>query len=335
MNIGGFSPAASSTIYKTFIRPVMEYGLPLKVFPASSPISTTLQKAQNFALRLTFSAHRTTSINALQKLLLIAPMTTRNQVLNIQFAARLHNSKDLSIPAVRIWRHCFEQNDRGTTAHCTRKNPLFSKAHFLPILTTRLVDAPSIPEKAWSQAHQKQLVKTALERLDLGKSNIAGTLYFDPSKHFRTILTASDPLPPTIRIPIFRWLVGNVAVHRPCQSCNAEISRSHAVTCSGADAELQLRYPAATVIYYLEDTASTFLDFLLNQYAYSEPTKTPAQLYEHIATAISLIYSHCLGYQQKENGFHAPPEDSQGSQRYVNSSLDSTREQSQEPPDPG
>ncbi|EPZ36785.1 hypothetical protein O9G_005560 [Rozella allomycis CSF55] len=62
-----------------------------------------LQKAHNNILRRIVSGHRSTSINALHKLLLIEKIELRNASLSIRFADKLHNCTDKSIPVIRLW----------------------------------------------------------------------------------------------------------------------------------------------------------------------------------------------------------------------------------------
>ena len=118
MNMSGFSVEASTRLYKSFIRPVMEYGLQLS--PATPENLRLYQGTQNLALRAIFSAPKTASINALHKLAIIEKIQTRNQVLNLKFSGNLHNSMDGSIPAVRIWRSAI-QADSHTSPR--RPNP--------------------------------------------------------------------------------------------------------------------------------------------------------------------------------------------------------------------
>jgi hypothetical protein len=313
MNIAGFSQSASSILYKTFIRPVMEYGLQLTLVTDRN--LKLLQKAQNFALRLIFSAPCKTSTNALQKLLLIEPMDVRNQVLNIKFAARIHNSTDKDIPAVRFWRHAFPQQYPGSISKITRGNPLFSHATFKPILGNPLAVGLCKPTPAFKSMDLKALLKDKIAQLDHGNTNVAGTIRVNPSKNHRHVLRPFAFKSPMVRVPILRWLVGNVAVHRPCDHCDAEISRKHAVECSGADQALIDAYPYLLPQFDAE-VDGTFLDFLLNKFAY--PRKPafdlPEELYENISAAIGVIYHHCLGYRQQDNGFYALPQASQSSQ---------------------
>ena len=122
MNINGFPPEASLRLYKSFIRPVMEYGLQLK--PLSQNEINPYQKTQNMALRQIFSVPRKTSIEAMHKLALIETMEVRNQILNLEFVGKLHNSTDKNVPAVRIWRSQLQDLPKKSLTEQSRKNPL-------------------------------------------------------------------------------------------------------------------------------------------------------------------------------------------------------------------
>lgn len=334
MNLAGFPQYASAILYKTFIRPVMEYGLQLRVLAGKN--AEKLQKTQNFAMRLIFSAHRTTSVNAMQKLLLLEPMRIRNQVINIKFAARLHNSNDSARPPVLIWRHAFPLEKPGSTARYTRANPLFPEATFLPIFNRRLIRHATMVTPAFKKEVLKKLLWTKIAALDLGNTNVAGTIRMDPHQQgHRHVLRPYAFSNPRIRVPILRWLVGNVAAHRPCQTenCNAEISRRHAVECSGAEEGLMELYPWL-VPAFVPEVDGTFIDYLLNRFAHAyKEQDRPQELLLNISSAISAIYFRCLGYQQRENGFHVPrPANSQDSQQ---SSVYLEEMQDGEPHDPG
>jgi hypothetical protein len=102
MNIMGLAPAASINLYKTFIRPILEYGAALRILPRM--VIDKMQKAQNQVLRTILSGNRTTSINAMHKLLLIEKFMVRNAITNMRFIGGLHNSTDRAIPAVVMYR---------------------------------------------------------------------------------------------------------------------------------------------------------------------------------------------------------------------------------------
>ena len=108
-NGSGWPARAATQVYKSFIRPVMEYGIKLCLMPQN--ISAMYQRSQNAALRAMFSVPRRTSTNALQKLSLVTPFAFRNEELHIRYICKLHNSRDKSIPAVNLWWRIHQSQD--------------------------------------------------------------------------------------------------------------------------------------------------------------------------------------------------------------------------------
>jgi hypothetical protein len=88
--IMGFKLDASVAVYKTFVRPMVEYGLALTPKAMLKPI----QRAQEHGLRTMFSSTRHTSRAALQLLTRITPMRDRQLLLQASFFGKLHNSGD-------------------------------------------------------------------------------------------------------------------------------------------------------------------------------------------------------------------------------------------------
>jgi hypothetical protein len=307
MNLTGFPQSASATLYKSFVRPVFEYGLALKTNQTATLDS--LRRTQSFALRLIFSAQRNTSLNAMQKLLVIEPIATRNLILNLKFAARLHNSNDSRIPAVKIWRSSWATNASRSICWFARKNPLRPRANLLPIFGRTLAPQNSVPEKAFTPAVQKAILHESIRNLDRGNPNVAGSITCRLEEGYRHCLRPYAFISDQIRVPVLRWLIGNVAIHMPCTKpgCRTTISRQHAASCSGAHQALAIRYPQEASQYQQllatnPQTRSTLIDLLLNNHCMTPP----APLYSDIASAISMIFETCLGYRQKANGFFVP-----------------------------
>lgn len=306
MNLTGFPQEASARIYKTFIRPTMEYGLQVRVLP--KPQVTLLQKAQNLALRCIFSARRTTSTSALHKLLLIEPMQLRNEILNIKMAGRLLNSTDSSIPAVNLVWNGLSSRRVGSFTTGAMNNKLWAGARIINRIENIRVRGPSVPAETYSKAAFKKLIIAEINSLDNGLPSVAGVLDLLPNKqHFRHALRAGAFTDRKQRVSVLRWLTGGVANHTICLNCPGEheLSRQHAVTCSAAAAMLQERYPGHLQNYSSQNS----IDRLLNCFRAATPAP---DFYAHIHEAIALIYTRCLGYQQAKNGFWKEPDPSGG-----------------------
>jgi hypothetical protein len=240
MNINGFTPEASSRLYKSFIRPVMEYGLQLK--PLSKDELNVYQKTQNMALRQIFPVPRNTSIKAMHKLALIETMEVRNHILNLQFMGKLHNSTDNNVPAVRIWRSQLQDLPKKSLTEQSRKNPLWTEGKWRNLLFTPL--GANVPDLCiLAEVKKKELVRRSIMDLSKNGTNVAGALELNDTEKHRFVLKSGTHITRPRRITIVRWLVGAVAMHQLCRSCDlgVELNREHAVLCSGAGAMLKLR----------------------------------------------------------------------------------------------
>ncbi len=76
----GFSTQASTRLYKTFVRPTLEYGLQLQALDSEN--SNRLERIQRAALLTIFSAPMKTSVDAMHKLILLESMAMRSHILN-------------------------------------------------------------------------------------------------------------------------------------------------------------------------------------------------------------------------------------------------------------
>jgi hypothetical protein len=294
MNFSGFSVDASSRLYKAFIRPVMEYGLQLS--PATPENLRLYQGTQNLALRTIFSAPKTASTNALHKLALVEKIQIRNNILNLKFVGKLHNSMDGAIPAVRIWRSEIQSLRKGSLTELSKANPLWTKGTWSNHLFNRLGNSQTQPI-ALDKSSSKKIARQSIVDLDLNATNVAGGITVEAARKHRFILR-DNSIAKHNRITITRWLIGIIAMHQPCRNCpdQTELSRSHAQVCSGALTYLQTKFEIP--LY----ARSSPLNHLLNIHRHS----TEHQFYEHIASAIGLIYEKCLDWCQAANGFWIP-----------------------------
>ena len=295
LNLNGFAPEASSRLYKTFIRPAMEYGLALKQLSAEE--IKTYQKTQNMALRMIFSVPRNTSIEAMHKLAQVEPMETRNQILNLEFAGRIHNSTDKTIPATRIWRSQIQDLPRNSLTYWAKKNNLWDKGSWLNHLLNPLGNQAVETELECLEKSQKKMIcRKAIMELSKGDSNVAGAIEIVDLEKHRYITLSNNNIPKKRRMTITRWILGVVARHQNCRNCDAgnEVNRDHAIDCSGAGEYLARIYDAIPVT-----TNYNIIDYLLNIHRHSPNM----EFYENMENAISMIYRKCLHCEQSENGF--------------------------------
>ena len=97
MNAFGWRPSMSLAVYKSFIRPMMEYGLAVAILPKG--VITMLQQVQNMALRKILGVGNNTSILAMHVMCNIEMMASRNQILNLVYFQRVLSPDRANLPA--------------------------------------------------------------------------------------------------------------------------------------------------------------------------------------------------------------------------------------------
>jgi hypothetical protein len=117
MNLNGTTIEASAALYKQFIRPMLEYGIQ---FMDEAGLKI-LQRAQENALRIMFSANRNSSKAALHLLSRIEHIKERQLIMQTSFFGFLHNNNDACIPAVRVWWNgILEKTNKGSLIRLAR-----------------------------------------------------------------------------------------------------------------------------------------------------------------------------------------------------------------------
>ena len=87
---------------------------------------------------------------------------------------------------------------------------------------------------------------------------------------------------------LIRWRLGRIAYHQECLNCNREnLSRKHAVLCSGVDQELLEKYEEVETFY-----SQNILDTLLNKFMFGKHLA----VWKDISWAINQIQKLCLGF---------------------------------------
>jgi hypothetical protein len=238
MNGAGWPPRSALNVYKTFIRPALEYGLPLAM--RMPEVVHRLQKVQNRALRAIYSAWNTTSVAALHRLSGLETMQHRAMELQARYFCKLHNSLDARIPAVRMWWALLHgRQARTSLEYAVLHNPIFIAAKKRDHLFSRLARAPT-------PLTSEPLTKTVLQRMryqdivgiPCEPTSVGAAVPVDRqlSLCFLPKLDVTRPK----RILLIMWRLGRVAFHQQCLKCNdgTELSRAHALECAGVDADL-------------------------------------------------------------------------------------------------
>jgi hypothetical protein len=297
-NANGWPLEASARVYKSFIRPTMEYGISLRILQPE--LIQQLQKAQNMALRTMFSVPQHTSCNAMMKIAMVPPMKFRNQILNVGFACRLNNSNDAKRPPVKLFRNQIQNRNKKTLAHSALKNPLWNRAKKESQLRNRLTYLPRERKtglKAYTTEEKRVLQHRAIKVLDEESDNIAGTLVIEDTDGIRDVIKVGR-CPKKELITILRWLLGTITRHEECKKCNQELTRKHAIECSGAREFLQEKFPEIQEPPIQK--RFTLLDNILNRY---RNRKKDIDFYHNVYLAIAKIYVECHGFEQAANGF--------------------------------
>ena len=332
MNMSGWAPAASALVYKTFVRPVMEYGVELKI-PDRKQMEL-YQKAQNLALRYILQAPSHTSANAMHRILGIQPFLARAQDLNFKFANRLHNHDDASVKALHIWRRAlqpvYKAQTRTSLPLLAMANPLVQEyKKYFPTVSHRQLhnEEPSrepfpIKDAAWKW-HRMETIRDAHRQTDVAaaihvRADGRAHEYLFARPRSKKLTAAQKAKPKLVaraavqdqliarisradRTTISRWQLGLVAHHQPCKGCGLELSRRHALECSGAIFELEM---LASEIAEAGRYGPTAMDILINAGAGKGFT---AERIKVLVRNIGFIETRLKGSTRTLNGFWVRP----------------------------
>ena len=254
------------------------------------------ENTQNLALRTILSADGRISKAAMHKLLLTEQFKVRNLSLHLGFCSRIHNGVDASIPAVKLWWQAREAKATHSLSMEATKNKWWKKGNWNKSLAIN----GSTRTPALSSSKKKELVNETIMKLDKGKETVAGAIQIERYDPLRNITRQGVWDSKKQRITVTRWAIGAVARHQMCSNCEdrADLSRAHAVMCSGAEESLRRQYGE-----FLDPNSKfTIIDQLLNRFRNGIPRPS---FYRDLEEAIGLIYRKCRGLVQKENGFWA------------------------------
>lgn len=307
MNGTGWPLRSSALVYKTFIRPIVEYGLGLNIWDQKT--IRIAQKVQNCAMRRIFTTAPKTSIRAMEKILLLEPMEVRNRILHIKLAGRIHNCLDANIPVIRIWRNRIQHQLTGTNSFILngiKSNPLWRSGNKLNHLFTRLQNIPNsnIQVRDSMVILPDEMKHTVIRDSIIQETggHVAVALQITETDKYRKICLPTAEIASRDRNTIIRWMTGTVCQHQLCHLCGTELSRIHGINCSGADNEINADVELVEILgrrNQLNDQ-ETKIDQLLNTHRNGNE---PPDFYSKIARLIGMIYSNCRNMVQQENGY--------------------------------
>ena len=237
LNGHSFSPLSAIQIYKSFIRPIIEYGMQIDIYPKD--ILGKLSKFQFQYLRSSLSLSPSTTQNGMLLITGISPTAARNQIIATKFWSKIHDRKqDLSF----MTSHAISTlNSLPQKIFHIQKN---KKWLHLQREASTLIPTPTITSLLYSTETNtgfiQQLYQQTQSRLQTQKNQqLASTITASPNPS--KILYARPPLisyQSARRLFLFR--MGSIPghPHQDCRKCLLEnisipAGRQHSVECSG------------------------------------------------------------------------------------------------------
>ena len=114
----------------------MEYGLGVDILPNTA--LKILKDTQNVAFRKLLSVGNQTSISAMHKILNLAPIKTRNQVLNAKYLTRLNKMSSVEFQDMTIITQMLSRTNRKNENDFFKSilnNPFWDKAESMTMNT--------------------------------------------------------------------------------------------------------------------------------------------------------------------------------------------------------
>ncbi len=221
MNGNGWRLNSCIQIYKSFLRPLIEYGVCLGI-PKNA--IKKLEKAQREILRRMISCRRTTSVEAMYKLFNITPMECRVSELQAKFYYRLKNLNHNNIIAYEMFNHCITKKHKDCLVSRVKTNELFS--FFINN------DKKEFGRKI-QLIREKAIIITDINC----EQNIAAAIEYD--KHCRKGYMLNPEVNREDQRLLLLWRLGTFTYHQSCAKCGLKVTREHALNCSGEQMRLQ------------------------------------------------------------------------------------------------
>ena len=339
MNALGWRVSSSVLALKSFLRPIMEYGVCfMKATCTPNSMLEKMEKGLNRVLNMILSCASTSSRGAKLKMLNIETMSHRCAYLQYRFVENLRSRCPSDAFAAQIWRaHVKEgQNTlvprtgvlgaRPKSQRIRRGVPVLTRMQKIMILTNDIVlfvfnsDTRRGDKEIDAFVHiRKKASMATYDKINSeGKYDVAASIKSKLRRNGRSAYTDPGVSREDQRVLIALRL-GEFAFHQECKKCkenkgiSIEVSREHAFVCSEEALRLAGCFPLLFDMYRdnTEEAGKLlFQDFLLNRMDTLYASKDHASyqqaqdiLYEMIATA-KCIRESISGYvkNEKENG---------------------------------
>jgi hypothetical protein len=160
------------------------------------------------------------------------------------------------------------------------------------------------PAEGIKKADRKRLLRESVIEFVDAIGSVSGSIQVEATDDWRHVCMPNAFKNKKERSTVMRWITGGVARHQKCKSCGdgTEVSREHALECSNATQYLRSVYGH----FEDEDAEMPLINQLLNRFRLNPPDD---DFYKHLAHAVSLIYTKCLGFKQKRTGFWVKDDD--------------------------
>ena len=203
MNVGGFSPAACSILYKVFIRPKIEASM--CILPPLKKILNQLERTQTGILRRIIRAGKTCSGVITRSIMQIPSMSHRIKWLRTRYVRRFR--------FILEEEHILKMASQGITSWINRK------------LSRAIYPDETEKETAWYQ----DLEATHQETREVTRQQLS----FIPSRYLPWFLRIKCPQ--SVRRPIINWILKRYPGRDPptCANClERRATQEHIATCN-------------------------------------------------------------------------------------------------------
>ena len=274
-----WSPGIKISVYKQFIRPTAEYGFQVKILEQTE--LDILESAQLKAARILLQLPWNCSIQAIRRLFCLESMQCRNKILNAKFLRCLKTLKE-NLQISRLFTYA--------SNYCKSIYKEFIKRNEF-IRDIEQISKESELKKKIKEIRRSDILdsKKGCKSTTKASTRISDTIPVSKSLQLSSILFWNNEEDGEIQRNLIRWRLGRVAFHQNCLNCNQEnLSRKHAVLCSGVDQALLDKYYEEIESFYSQN----IMDTLLNKYMFN----SYSEIWKDISWAITQIQKVCLGF---------------------------------------
>jgi hypothetical protein len=261
-------PSAKIDVYKLFVRSQMEYGMQAHLY-GSSDIQM-FEKTQQLALRVAFGVPWNTSKTALKKLSCLESMKCRNLLLNARFVRPIILGQRPLVPASELF-HTVLKKRKSLAFKWKLGNPYIARLTHVSDKSLKTV----IKEIRYESVVQE----------NFGLTGVSDAIAVHKSLKHSAILYWDGVQDAQVKQELIQWRLGRLAYHQECGRCQGDLSRKHAVLCSGAEDFLLQEFPDLEI-----PAVHTVIDSLLNTYL----LKGSSAIWEALQEAIKGIRRTCL-----------------------------------------